>query len=122
MSEWVKTILGWALGLCLVTTAELGRAQGLWPVSPAPLAARLEATAPRQQRRDAARALSDFPPAVVRDVVRRFVLDEDPQVRQILGAIAVRFRYDGFSDVAAAWAQSSRPDERVLAVQLLGLD
>ena len=109
-------LAGWAL-----LGTNRAQAERLWPKPAAPMEQAL-GTGSVEERRRAAAQVAQLSEAQAHALVRRFIQDDDQEVRQRLGAVAVAHCYGDLAEVALSWTQSSAPRERWLAVQLLACD
>lgn len=117
MFKWRKRVWLVSIAASLAGWSPV-RAERLWPKPTAPLE-QVFITGSVEQRRLAAAQLAEIPEASAHHLVRRFLQDEDPMVRQRLGAVAVNHCFSDLAEVALSWTQSTVPRERWLAVQLL---
>lgn len=96
----------------------LTRAEGAWPAQGSVVERTLASGTP-EQRRAAAQQLSRIGPEQAEDLLRRFITDDDPEVRMSLATLSIARRVKGLNDVGLKWLQSSDPKERLLGTQLL---
>lgn len=96
----------------------LTRAEGAWPVQGSVVERALASGTP-EQRRAAAQQLSRIGPKQAEDLLRRFITDDDPEVRKSLATLSITRRVKGLNEVGLKWLQSSDPKERLLGTQLL---
>ncbi len=126
----LKTVLRWgarrlrwcALGFC-VTVALCSSSRGLaslWPNQAEQYERQLQSDLV-SVRLKAVQDLARTSPSLARSGITRALLDSDAQVRKRAAAVALLFEYEGLGSEVTEWLQSRDPQERSLAVNLMGL-
>lgn len=98
--------------------ATSSHADRLWPADISALERTLSTGTP-EQRRIAALEVSRVPTHQAEGLIRRFISDDDSEVRTTLATLSIARRIEDLNEVGLNWLQSSEARERLLGTRLL---